>query len=58
MANGAKVALAVGAGYLLGRTKRTRLALMLAAAGITGKFPSSPTDLSRTASSLSAPLAS
>ncbi|HKH51831.1 MAG TPA: hypothetical protein VKA77_08570 [Mycobacterium sp.] len=45
MANGAKVALAVGAGYLLGRTKRTRLALMLAAAGITGKFPSSPTDL-------------
>ena len=45
MANGAKVALAVGAGYLLGRTKRTRLALMLAAAGITGKFPSSSTDL-------------
>ena len=45
MANGAKVALAVGAGYFLGRTKRTRLALMLAAAGITGKFPSSPTDL-------------
>jgi hypothetical protein len=45
MANASKVALAVGAGYLLGRTKRTRLALMLAAAGITGKFPSSPTDL-------------
>jgi hypothetical protein len=45
MANGAKIALAVGAGYFLGRTKKSRLALMLAAAGITGKFPSSPTDL-------------
>ena len=45
MANGAKIALAVGAGYLLGRTKKSRLALMLAAAGITGKFPSSPNDL-------------
>src|SRR5215213_8979820 len=45
MANRAKVALAVGAGYLLGRTKRARLALMLAAAGVTGNFPSSPTDL-------------
>jgi hypothetical protein len=45
MANGAKVALAVGAGYLLGRTRRTRIALMLAAAGLTGKFPTKPTDL-------------
>ena len=45
MSNGGKVALAVGAGYLLGRTKKMRLALMLAAAGITGKFPSSPTAL-------------
>jgi hypothetical protein len=45
MANGAKVALAVGAGYLLGRTRRTRIALMLAAAGLTGKFPAKPTDL-------------
>lgn len=45
MANGAKVALAVGAGYLLGRTRKGRLALMLAAAGITGKFPTRPGDL-------------
>ncbi|WP_155765981.1 hypothetical protein [Mycobacterium colombiense] len=40
-----KVALAVGAGYLLGRTRKGRLALMLAAAGITGKFPARPSDL-------------
>src|SRR3954469_15231640 len=45
MASGAKVALAVGAGYLLGRTRKMRLALMLAAAGITGKFPTTPTAL-------------
>src|SRR6476620_8512640 len=45
MANGGKVALAVGAGYLLGRTKKMRLALMLAAAGVTGKFPATPTAL-------------
>ncbi len=45
MANGGKVALAVGAGYLLGRTKKMRLALMLAAAGVTGKFPTTPTAL-------------
>jgi len=45
MSNGAKVAMAVGAGYMLGRTKKMRLALMLAAAGVTGKFPSSPTAL-------------
>ncbi len=45
MSNGAKVALAVGAGYLLGRTRRMRLALMLAGAGLTGKFPARPGDL-------------
>jgi hypothetical protein len=45
MSNGAKVALAVGAGYMLGRTKKMRFALMLAAAGITGKFPTGPTQL-------------
>jgi hypothetical protein len=45
MSNGAKVAMAVGAGYMLGRTKKMRLALMLAAAGVTGKFPTSPTEL-------------
>jgi hypothetical protein len=45
MSNGAKVAMAVGAGYMLGRTKKMRLALMLAAAGVTGKFPTTPTAL-------------
>ncbi|HZA09831.1 hypothetical protein [Mycobacterium sp.] len=45
VATGAKVAAAVGAGYLLGRTRKMRLAMMLAAAGITGKFPARPTDL-------------
>jgi len=45
MSNGAKVAMAVGAGYLLGRTRKMKLALMLAAAGVTGKFPAGPADL-------------
>src|SRR6185436_3064077 len=45
MANGGKLALSVGAGYLLGRTRKMRVALMLAAAGITGKFPGNPTQL-------------
>jgi hypothetical protein len=45
MVNGAKVALAVGAGYFLGRSRKMRLALMLAAAGMTGKFPTSPSAL-------------
>ncbi|MGZ4524949.1 MAG: hypothetical protein ACXVX7_00560 [Mycobacterium sp.] len=45
MANGAKVALAVGAGYLLGRTRKMRFALMLAGAGMTGKFPAKPADV-------------
>src|SRR5262245_20677992 len=45
MVNGAKVALAVGAGYFLGRTRKMRIALMLAAAGLTGKFPTTPTAL-------------
>jgi hypothetical protein len=45
VSNGAKVALAVGTGYLLGRTRRMRIALMLAAAGVTGKFPAMPAGL-------------
>lgn len=45
MTNGVKVAAAIGAGYLLGRTRKTRLAFMLAAAGVTGKFPARPSDL-------------
>lgn len=39
---GTRVALGVGAGYLLGRTKKMRLALMIAAAGATGKTGVSP----------------
>ncbi|KRE27942.1 hypothetical protein ASG82_16515 [Mycobacterium sp. Soil538] len=35
----------MGAGYLLGRTKKMKWALGLASAGLTGKFPSHPTDL-------------
>jgi hypothetical protein len=45
VSNGAKVAVAVGAGYLLGRTRKMRIAMMLAAAGITGKFPAMPAGL-------------
>ena len=45
MSNGAKVALAVGAGYFLGRTRKMRIAMMLAAAGITGKFPARSAEL-------------
>jgi hypothetical protein len=45
VSNGAKVALAVGAGYLLGRTRKMRIAMMLAAAGVTGKFPAMPASL-------------
>jgi hypothetical protein len=45
MSNGAKVAMAVGAGYLLGRSRKMKLALMLAAAGVTGKFPARPADV-------------
>ncbi|MDQ0380509.1 hypothetical protein [Amycolatopsis thermophila] len=42
MKAGARVAAAVAAGYLLGRTKKMRLALMIAAAGATGKANLSP----------------
>jgi len=45
VSNGAKVALAVGAGYFLGRTRKMRIAMMLAAAGVTGKFPATPAGL-------------
>lgn len=45
MSNGVRVAAAVGAGYVLGRTRKMRLAFMLAAAGVTGKFPARPSDL-------------
>ncbi|WP_236787899.1 hypothetical protein [Amycolatopsis sp. GM8] len=42
MKAGVRVALAVGAGYLLGRSKKMRLALMIAAAGATGRVGTSP----------------
>ncbi|HJQ47570.1 MAG TPA: hypothetical protein VJ870_14825 [Amycolatopsis sp.] len=42
MVPGARLALGVGAGYLLGRTKKMRLALMIAAAGVTGRTGTSP----------------
>lgn len=45
MKPGARIALGVGAGYLLGRTKKMRLALMIAAAGATGRSGTSPTKL-------------
>lgn len=42
MKSGAQVALAIGAGYFLGRSKKMRLALMIAAAGATGRVGTSP----------------
>ncbi|MFC9764208.1 hypothetical protein [Rhodococcus jostii] len=38
MNNKTQMAAAIGAGYLLGRTRRMKLALMLAGAGTTGRF--------------------
>ncbi|KUI22929.1 hypothetical protein AU193_09920 [Mycobacterium sp. GA-1285] len=46
------MALAVGAGYFLGRTRKMRIALMLAAAGLTGKFPGPGQLLSKGVASL------
>ncbi|MEU4673984.1 hypothetical protein AB0F91_40015 [Amycolatopsis sp. NPDC023774] len=40
-----RMALGVAAGYMLGRTKKMRLALMIAAAGATGRSGVSPTKL-------------
>ncbi|ACZ89559.1 hypothetical protein Sros_6853 [Streptosporangium roseum DSM 43021] len=42
---GAQIALAVGAGYLLGRNRRLRMAVALAAAGATGRLGASGSDL-------------
>lgn len=42
---GAQVAIGVAVGYLLGRTKKGRLALTLAAAGATGKLAGNPAQL-------------
>lgn len=45
MKPGPQVVVAVGIGYLLGRTKKMRLALMIAAAGATGKMGVGPRQL-------------
>ncbi|MFD9661483.1 hypothetical protein ACFWAY_07600 [Rhodococcus sp. NPDC059968] len=45
MNNKTQMAAAIGAGYLLGRTRRMKLALMLAGAGTTGRFRGGPREL-------------
>lgn len=40
-----RVVVAVGVGYFLGRTHKMKMALMLAGAGATGRFPGSPGQL-------------
>ena len=52
MKPGARVALGVGIGYFLGRTKKMRLAMMLAGAGVTGKLPANPQELLQRGSSM------
>src|SRR5690606_262876 len=52
MKPGARVALGVGIGYFLGRTKKMRLAMMLAGAGMTGKLPSNPQELLQRSASM------
>jgi hypothetical protein len=42
-----QIALAVTAGYMLGRTRKMRWALMLVTAGAAGRLPTSPSDLAR-----------
>jgi hypothetical protein len=50
--SGTRVAAAVAVGYLLGRTRKMRWALTLAAAGATGRFAGSPGALVKQAGSL------
>jgi hypothetical protein len=45
MTGGARIALGVAVGYLLGRSKKMRLALMLAAAGASGRLGGTPGEL-------------
>jgi hypothetical protein len=47
MKTGARIAVGVGVGYLLGRTRKGRLALTLAAAGATGRLSTDPAALAR-----------
>src|SRR5437868_2921175 len=49
MNGGTRVAAGVAAGYLMGRTKKMKLALMVTAAGITGSLAKSPGELARRA---------
>ncbi|MPY77736.1 MAG: hypothetical protein GEV04_04425 [Actinophytocola sp.] len=44
MKTGARVAMAIGAGYVFGRTRKMRLAMMAAAASATGILATSPRD--------------
>ncbi|MGW5286568.1 hypothetical protein [Rhodococcus pyridinivorans] len=52
MKPGARVALGVGIGYFLGRTKKMRVAMMLAGAGMSGKLPSNPQELLQRSASM------
>ncbi|MEV5753289.1 hypothetical protein AB0L00_36180 [Actinoallomurus sp. NPDC052308] len=45
MKDGLRIALAVGAGYLMGRRRKMRLALTLAAAGASGRIAKNPASL-------------
>lgn len=45
MKDGLRIALAVGAGYLMGRRRKMRLALTLAAAGASGRIARNPANL-------------
>ena len=45
MKGGARIAVGVGIGYMLGRTHKMRLALMLAGAGLSGRLPGTPQEL-------------
>ena len=47
MKSGLRIAVAIGVGYLLGRTHKGRLALTLAAAGVTGRLSNDPAALVR-----------
>ncbi len=44
---GVRIAVGVGVGYLLGRTRKGRLALTLAAAGVTGRLSNDPAVLAK-----------
>jgi hypothetical protein len=45
MKDGVRIGMAVGLGYLLGRTRKMRLALMIAGVGVTGRLGKNPAAL-------------